>query len=97
MTIELRIDEAVLRRLTDICRRLRTRVPNTVRSLLIEAVQRGNFDGSPWDSSVTDNGYMPYEMMKKRIERARKAKEYQAEYYIRRQVAPKSSTRGRHG
>lgn len=79
-TVTLRIDEAVLRRLKDFCRRAGMRVPDAVRLLLVGAVQRGDFEWSPWDSNVTDNGYMPYEVIKKRAERARRAKAYHAEW-----------------
>ena len=60
---------------------------------MVGAVQRGDLDWSPWDSSVTDNGYMPYEMIKKRIEQAHKAKDYQAAYYLQRQAGEQSKPR----
>lgn len=59
-------------------------MPDAFRMLLIGAVQRRDFDWCPWDSSITDNGYMPYEMIKMRIAETRKAREYQAAYYLKR-------------
>ena len=80
VTLAFKVDGAVLRRLEQICQRADMSVPGAMRMLLVGAVQRGDFNWSPWDSSVTDNGYMPYETIKKRRERARKAKIYFAKW-----------------
>lgn len=89
--LTFKVDQVVLRRLEAICRRAGMRVPDALRMLLVGAVQRGDFDWSPWDSSVTDNGYMPYETIKKRIEKTRQAKAYQQAYYARQQAAKRAA------
>jgi hypothetical protein len=71
-TLAFRIPGLVHRRLEDVCRRRGVSVAAAVRMMLEGAVQRDDFNWSPWDGSETDNGYMPYEAFKKKQAKPRK-------------------------
>lgn len=85
--IGFRLDPVVYRRLEDICSRTGTTIPKALNMLLVGAVQRGNFDWRPWDESITDNGYMPYELIKRRLQ----LREREREYAARRREARRSA------
>jgi hypothetical protein len=65
---DIRIPGPVYRRLKDICQRRGISVGAAVRMTMAGFVQHNDLDWSPWDVSETDNGYMPYEAFKKRLE-----------------------------
>jgi len=71
-TLVFRIPGLVHRRLEDVCRREGISVVAAVRMMLEGAVQRNDFNWSPWDGSETDNGYMPYEAFRKKRAKPRK-------------------------